>query len=526
MAEEPEGIDPDEMEEVEVVMLDDPEQFVHFVKTKSSDPFAKAEIPRENLQPAVKRKATRLEKKYEGQADTGSKQIEEEFFSSYSFFDVVEPPHNLDSLAKLYEISTAHASAVRAKVTNIVGLGYEFRETALTKFSLRELYEDEDALSEARKNIVLLRIALRKWAESTNKEDTFTETMKKVWTDVETMGNGYLEIGRKRNNEIGYIGHIPAQTMRVRRKRDGYVQIKGASVTYFRKFGEKNENPITNDPLPNEIIHFKKYTPTNSYYGVPDILPAIENIGGNKFATDYNNEYFQNKAVPRYLITTKNARLSPEAERKLLQFFQATVKGQSHRSVYIPFSEMRSGEKAELKIEPIEVEIQDASFVNFFRLNDDQIFMAHRVPKSKVVLADDASLAASRDADKNFKEQVCRPEQDLIEQRLGAIFEIKTDALYFALNEMTLTDADTQSKIHERQLKTMQKTPNEVRAEMDMIGYPGGDEVLPVFTADGQEAAEVRNELTGDERDSERSANAADTDGEGRNTQGEGRAAE
>lgn len=523
---EEQGIDPDDMQELEVLQLEDPEQFIQFAQTKQSDPFAKAEIPRENLQPSVKRKATRLEKKFEGQADTGSKQIEDELFSSYYFFDVVEPQHNLDSLAKLYEISTAHASAVRAKVTNIVGLGYEFRENALTKFSLRELQEDEDALSEARKNLVLLRIALRKWAESTNKEDTFTETMKKVWTDVETMGNGYLEIGRKRNNEIGYIGHIPAQTMRVRRKRDGYVQIKGASVTYFRKFGEKNENPLTNDPMPNEIIHFKKYTPTNSYYGSPDIISAIENIGGNKFATDYNNEYFQNKAVPRYLITTKNARLSPDAERKLLQFFQATVKGQSHRSIYIPFSEMRSGEKAELKIEPIEVEIQDASFLGFFKLNNDEIFMAHRVPKSKVTLADDAGLASARDADKNFKEQVCRPEQDLIEQKLGAIFEIKTDALYFSLNEMTLTDEDTMSKIWERRLKTQSATPNEERAARDEIGLPGGDVVLPVFEARGDEAAEVRNELTGDERDAERSANAPDTDGEGRNTQGEGRAAE
>lgn len=510
-------------DEVQVIQINHPEQFEAWNKAVQPDPFA-ADIPRNGLQAAVKRKATRLEKKYEGQADTGSKQINDDAFSSYSFFDVVEPPYNLDHLAKLYEVSTAHAACVRAKVTNIVGLGYQFRETAMTKFMLRELYQNEQSLSNTRKELVALRDALHLWTETTNKEDTFTEVLKKVWTDVETMGNGYLEIGRKRNNEIGYIGHCHAQNMRVRRNRDGYVQIKGTDVVYFRKFGERNENPLTKDTSPNEIIHFKKYSPTNSWYGVSDIIPAIESIGGNKFATDYNNEYFQNKAVPRYLITTKNAMLSADAEQKLLTFFQASLKGQSHRSIYIPLTSMNSGEDAEINIEPIEADVQDASFINFFKLNNDEIFMAHRTPQQKVALGGDTTLANARDADKNFKENVCRPEQTMVEQKLSAIFGIKTDVFYFSLKEMTLTDEDTRSKIQERELKTMQKTPNEVRAEKDLIGLPGGDTVLPIFESPGQAAAEARNELTGDERDAERSSNAPDTDGEARQPKGAGRA--
>ena len=68
---------------------------------------------------------------------------------------------------------------------------------------------------------------MHQWLESLNNDDSFTTTMTKVYTDMQAIGNGYLEIGRTTRGEIGYIGHIPATTMRVRRLRDGYVQIIG-----------------------------------------------------------------------------------------------------------------------------------------------------------------------------------------------------------------------------------------------------------------------------------------------------------
>lgn len=45
-------------------------------------------------------------------------------------------------------------------------------------------------------------------------------------------------------------------------------------------------------------------------------------MAGNEFAGKYNLDYFENKAVPRYIITVKGAKLSTESERKLLEFFK------------------------------------------------------------------------------------------------------------------------------------------------------------------------------------------------------------
>jgi capsid portal protein len=87
-------------------------------------------------------------------------------------------------------------------------------------------------------------------------------------------------------------------------------------------------NPIAGGQIrPNEIIHLKKYTPMNNYYGIPDIIAAQNAMAGNEFAGKYNLDYFENKAVPRYIITVKGAKLSPESERKLLEFFQVGLKG-------------------------------------------------------------------------------------------------------------------------------------------------------------------------------------------------------
>lgn len=513
-----------EQQPVEVVTLTEgkSEDFRKFLDSAATKPdmFTKS-VPRRGLTPAEKRQATRLEKRYEGQASTGSKQQQDEFLTSYDFFEVVPPPYNMEYLTKLYDFSPAHAACVRVKVANVVGLGYKFHETESMKIDMRKL--KGEARRRAFEELASLKSSLWSWTEGTNQEDTFIEVLQKVWTDYEVTGNGYLEIGRKGNNEIGYIGHIPAHTMRVRRERDGFVQINGRKSTYFRRFGQRGEVPVGDDPNPNEIIHFKKYTPSNSYYGLPDIIPAINAIAGNQFAERFNIEYFENKAVPRYIIVTKNASLSPKSERRILEFFQTNLKGQSHRTVIVPLNESVNGRDAEFIIKPVEAGVQEASFVRYFQLNNDEIFMAHRVPKTKVSMGDGTNLAAARDADKTFKEQVIRPEQQVLETKIGPIWSKKTDAVFFKLNEMSLTDEDTRSKIWERRLKTQSATPNEERMDRGEIGLEGGDEVLDIFDNDAATPAErMREELRPSEKDSERSANSPDNDGEARNAKGEG----
>jgi capsid portal protein len=405
--------EPEDSQEIEIRYIDEevPDEDIAAALSEP-DPFEKAneEIRGlDGLNTGQKKRATRQINKFNRGDGAESTKVEYEKMTGYTFFEVAEPEHNLEYLAKLYTISPVHFAAVNAKVANIVGLGYEFKETFKTKEKLSEV--TGDGLKRARKKVGRFRNELLEWTDSLNEENTFTETMWQVWTDVEATGNGYLEIGRRKDGRVGYVGHVPSHTMRVRLARDGYIQITSTNkVVFFHNFGQSdNPNPVTRQRKVNEIIHFKKYSTTDSYYGVADVIAAKNHIAGNEFAARFNLDFFEHKAVPRHLIVVKGGKLSLESEGRLIEFFQTGLKGKHHRTLYVPLPPSTEGANVDFKLEKVESDIQDASFVRYLDSNDDHILMAHRVPRTKVGLASGVSLAVARDADKTFKEQVCRP---------------------------------------------------------------------------------------------------------------------
>jgi PBSX family phage portal protein len=445
--------------------------------------------------------------------------------NGYGMFDVITPPWNLYELANFYDTSFANHAAIDAKVENIVGLGYDFHVSDRTMMAI-EANDNDSARDKARRRIERMKIELRDWIENLNDEESFTNVMMKVLTDYEATGNGYLEIGRTTLGQIGYVGHIPSTTMRVRRLKDGYVQIIGHKVVYFRNFGAKNVNPITGDPRPNEIIHFKQYSPLNTYYGIPDIMSAVSSLHGDQLASQYNIDYFSNKAVPRYVVTLKGAKLSSEAEDKLFRFLQTNLKGQSHRTLYIPLPGDSDTNKVEFEMKPIENGVQEASFNEYRLRNRDDILIAHQVPLSKIGGSDASNIAAALAQDRTFKEQVARPMQRNIEKLIGRIIREKTDILELKFNELTLTDEVTQSQILERYVKTQIMVPNEAREVLGLPQRPDGDDP---FEMSSRQATDARANLAGNrERDTERTNNQSDGPAttSGRNPQGEGNSSE
>lgn len=441
--------------------------------------------------------------------------------NGYGLFDVITPPWNVYELANYYDTSFANHSAINAKVENIVGLGYDFEVSPRTMMKL-ESSQDSAAVDRARNRIERAKIELRDWLESLNDEDSFTTTMAKVYTDLQSIGNGYLEIGRTVKGEIGYIGHIPATTMRVRRLRDGFVQVIGNKVVYFRNFGGKNPNPVTSDPRPNEIIHFKSYSPLNTFYGVPDIISAINSLYGDQLASQYNIDYFANKATPRYVVTLKGAKLSPDSEDKMFRFLQTGLKGQNHRTLYIPLPGDSDNNKVEFDMKPIENGVQEASFEKYRKQNRDDVLIAHQVPLSKLGGSDSAAIAAALAQDRTFKEQVARPEQEFLAKPINRVIREKTDILQFKFNELTLTDEIAQSQILERYVKNQIMLPNEARVILGMPQRDGGDEPLQLKPQD------AANQTADRARDGERLNNQSDGSATvtGRNPKGEGRASQ
>lgn len=397
----------------------------------------------------------------------------------YGATDTIEPVYNMESLAKLYDNDPFHAAAVDALVDNIVGLGYYFDYSrASNKVREKASQESPERKIKVDNKLEDKKQELDDYINDMNKMDSLDEILERVVKDRFSMGNGYIEIGRTIDGQIGYIGHIPAQGIRIRRKRDGFVQYVGHKPVFFRNFGDLDTPNPFSDEIPNEIIHFRKYSPIDQYYGVPEIVSAVDAIAGNQYATQYNIEYFQNKAVPRYVIKTKGVRLDLTQKRELLQFFETSTLGRSHRSVLVP---LPANEKADIEFEAIETGKQEASFGEYTEANIKTILARHRVPINRLGIVA-GGTGDSRDSDKIFKEAVCRPEQRIIEKLFSRFIKELTNAFIFKLNEYTLTDEDQQSTIDERDLRMGVLLPDERRAKIGLPPRPdsNGDEPLDI----------------------------------------------
>ncbi|MBU0608384.1 MAG: phage portal protein [Armatimonadetes bacterium] len=358
---------------------------------------------------------------------------------AYARGEVVEPPYDLEALAALYETNSTHKSCVDAKTINVVGLGYRFVPVA------GESEASEDNLAE-----------LSHLFDHCNPEMTFTEVLRAVWTDVECLGNGYLELTRNSRGQIDGMYHVPGTTVRVLADRSGFAQVRDGRKRFFRNVGAEEvgggdagsgTNPPTRDTAEqNEMLHFLKYTPQSSYYGVPDIIPAVSAIAGDKAAREYNIDFFSHNAVPRMAIVVEGGELSEGVVAQLKQFMESEIKGQGHKTLVLEVP----GNGARVRLERLTLEgAQDAAFLEYRRANRDEVLLVHRVPPSKVTVVENANLANSKDQDKTFREQVVRPEQRRIEYKMNRLIreQLGIGDWQFAFREMDLTEAREEAEV-------------------------------------------------------------------------------
>jgi PBSX family phage portal protein len=454
-------------------------------KTEVVDPFAKSVDTTRFQKNAPIQKAfkdqLKLQKRLSGVDGAATKYKDPEQVIGYSVFGVVEPPYDPVALGQLYDESGILHSVVDARVMNTVGLGISWIPTLKAKKQIEKAAKKEDVSGRVRDNHQKVVDELNEIIENLNEEETFIETMVRVWLDVLTIGYGFLEIGRTTSGKIGYIGQVPATLTRVRRDRDGYVQMANGIGTFFRNFGDKDTpDPINGDPNPNEIIMFKLYTPNNTFYGIPPSVAAIHAIIGDKFAKEYNIDYFENKAIPRYAIILKGVKLSEKSKKELIQYFRNEIKGKNHGTLVVPIpATIASNQEADIKFEKLETEVQEGSFDKYRKANRDEIVTTYRVPPTKIGILDNANLAVSRDADRTFKTQVVGPDQTIAAKKINRIIKEFTDLFMLEFTQLDIIDEDTKSRIHDRYARIQVLDPNEIRTDIGKQPRAGGSKVLP-----------------------------------------------
>jgi len=388
------------------------------------------------------------------------------------------PPYNLDALAHFLEINTWHYRCVKAKAISTAGLGFDFIAP--------EGVKEPDAEHKRK---------LQEFFNHPNDEMTWGEVLENVLTDFEALGNGYFEVVRNRFGQgpPKAIFHIPAVTMRVRKDKKGFIQQRENKMVYFRNFGSDPAAPDSFDPrdrdktngkrkLLNEVIHLKNYHPRSSYYGLPDFLPALRALVGNKKAGDFNIQFFENNAVPQYAIIVKGGELARGTRKRIEEYFRTHIKGAAHKTLILEVVQ-EEGEKVEIEIKPLSVDVKDASFRMFRTDNAEEIRVAHGVPGRLIGLTEKGGLGGAGEGSTQqeiFKYHVIEPKQTRLEYRINNFlvnrgFEVNDWELRF--KEIDVTDEAKVAEIIQKLVKLGVLTINEGRRQMGQkpLDHPGAD---------------------------------------------------
>jgi len=399
------------------------------------------------------------------------------------------PPYNLDALAHFLEVNTWHYRCVKAKAISTAGLGFDF----VAPEGVKEP-KDEN------------KRKLQEFFNHPNDEMTWGEVLENVLTDFEALGNGYFEVVRNRFGQgpPKAIFHIPAVTMRVRKDKKGFIQQRENKMVYFRNFGSDPADADSFDPrdlpaphasrqagkdkadgkrrLLNEVIHLKNYHPRSSYYGLPDFLPALRALVGNKKAGDFNISFFENNAVPQYAIIVKGGELARGTRKRIEEYFRTHIKGAAHKTLILEVVQ-EEGEKVDIEIKPLSVDVKDASFRMFRTDNAEEIRVAHGVPGRLIGLTEKGGLGGAGEGatqQEIFKYHVIEPKQTRLEYRINNFlvkrgFGVSDWELRF--KEIDVTDEGKVAEIIQKLVKLGVLTINEGRRAMGQkpLDHPGAD---------------------------------------------------
>jgi len=399
-----------------------------------------------------------------------SQQIKPDTFN-YDKDKCVAPPYNLTSLIQLLDDNPEHSRCVRAKATDVIGQGYKVvKDPKLKESQVKEAQKEE----------------LENFYQISSFPIPFLEMLNRMTLDLETTGNGYIEVARNVKGYPAALYHVDVTTIRVREDHEGYLQKKDNKTVYFQNFGDKivlddtgkitkrnfidpktgkEKNSLGIQQSANEIIHFKYYKPGNQYYGGPDYISALKPIIGSGNAEDYNIQFFENNAIPQYAILVKGAKLSAELKSLIEMYFRTEIRGKAHKTLILSIPH----KNVELEFKPLSVETKEGSFEKYRNECRDRILVAHGVPPHRVGIIETASLGSGTGEAQNetYKRSILEPRQRIIEAKFDIVnqlgFGIK--GWLFKFDDIDFKDQKNQAEIAKIYKDMGAMTIDEVRTE-------------------------------------------------------------
>lgn len=348
--------------------------------------------------------------------------------------EVVQPRYNLIDVQSYLVGNAWHYAAVKAKAVAATELGYAWQYAKKSRKGIlqgvtKDLSDFED------------RIYTR------NHKDLATLLRDQAF-DYFSTGNKTMEIAYTMGGKVDSIYAVPAITVLRHplypiavqaipyweswwsvlpfdgQRSSGGLQIKAILPLFMsgltrddmrQMFPNIDPSLFTN----NEMVHVtNSLISTDPVYGVADILPALSAMFGDNAANDYNWQFFENNAVPRYAVTVTGGRVDKEVSKSIVDFFNREIQGRNHRTIVIPLPRDMTA-----NFQALDATQNEASFIQFKKLNREEIAAAHSIPPSEIGLWENANRANASQQAKNYFLKVIRPYQAKDEAMMNRILK-------------------------------------------------------------------------------------------------------
>ena len=367
----------------------------------------------------------------------------------------IEPPYDLYALATMPENSSQLGPIIDAMDVNIEKLGY--------RVVPREGLPSEESAWDStmkRDRSVLRNFFMNAVLEST---ETFTSMRSLVRNDLETTGNGYVEVLENLiSKKPAGLVHLPAWTMRLTKEDEGFTDcivkratqddngawkiedfpyskrfrryIQQSSTTgkfvYFKEWNDpRNVDRDTGEVIVGEVppekklahavIHFKLYC-TRSPYGMPRWIGCLMPIIGNRSAETINYITFRNNNVPAMMMLATNVNVTDASTTRIREFIEQQISGKANYAQILlveaePMTEgMRDPGTMKLEIKELtQSQHTDAMFKNYMEYNDNKIRRAFRLPPILLGDSTDYTRAVADTSKRISEEQIFLPARDL-----------------------------------------------------------------------------------------------------------------
>lgn len=349
----------------------------------------------------------------------------------------IQPPEDPSQLLNLLEKSETHQACVSAKSKAVAGYGFDIVPHDST--APDSVGDVPDTLTDF-------------WYGGTFQlgpgkiHASATEVNESAWDDLESMG--YLTIEMLVNPATGEptgLSHIPAQKIRKRKDKLGFVELDDAGqiATYYSaagarygdepRFVDAESGDVTKsadgvDTVANELIVLRNYSALAPHYGLPDIIPGIKTVAGDLAAKEYNRIFFENDTVPRFAVVVEGGELTDRAWNELeKQFKKLRQNENAHRGLLLETAstvktQLGEATGANIRIEPLTVGVdEDAGFVEYRDNNEHYILQAHGVPPVVAGRTEDVNRSSAKAQWVNFAQTTVAPKQERFAARLYEI---------------------------------------------------------------------------------------------------------